>query len=206
MKIKYFLLVCTFFSGLYAQSPKEVINKIQAKFNSINNFTAVFNQTFYNAHGSEGGKAAGKFSYKKNDKFIVELNNQIIVSDGKTVWNYDKKFKRVVISNFEDDPTSFSLEKFIFSYPPLCKAQIIKDEPVQNNEVILQLVPKDGDLQFKEVKIWKNNENLISKMQLVDIGDMKYSFSFSDLKVNQDLPDSKFIFNPPKGIQIIDLR
>lgn len=206
MKIKYFLLGCVFFSGLYAQSPKEVINKIQSKFNSINNFTAVFNQTFYNAHGTEGGKAAGKFSYKKNDKFIVELNNQMIVSDGKTVWNYDKKFKRVVISNFDDDPTSFSLEKFIFSYPPLCKAQIIKDEVVQNGEVVLQLVPKDGDLQFKEVKIWKNTENLITKMQLIDIGDMKYSFGFSDIKVNQDLPDLKFVFNPPKGIQIIDLR
>lgn len=197
-KIILFVLLSGF---LYAQNPKDFINKIQSKFNSISNFTAKFNQTFYNAHGTESGKASGIFYYKKKNKFLVEINNNIIASNGTVVWNYDKKFKRVVISNLNDDPTSFSLEKFIFAYPPLCKAEILKDE----NDALL-LTPKDNDLQFKQVKIWKTQDNLISKMELIDIGDLKYSFSFSDIKINQDLPDSKFEFQIPQGTQIIDLR
>lgn len=185
-----------------AQNPKEIINKIQAKFNSISNFSAKVSQTFFNVHGTESGKATGNFIYKKKNKFIVDNNNQTIVSNGKYVWNYDKKFKRVVISNFSDDPTSFSLENFIYSYPQLCKAQIIKD----GDSDVLLLIPKDNDLQFKEVKIWKTSDNMISKMQLVDIGDLKYSFSLSDIMINQDFPDSKFEFLAPKGTQIIDLR
>ncbi|MCX7875198.1 MAG: outer membrane lipoprotein carrier protein LolA [Melioribacteraceae bacterium] len=200
MKEKIFLLF--FISGfVFAQNPKEFINKIQSKFNSISNFTAKFNQTFFTAHGTEGGKTSGNFYYKKKNKFLVEISNNTISSNGNTVWNYDKRFKRVVISNFSDDPTSFSLEKFIFAYPPLCKAEILKEE----GDVLL-LTPKDNDLQFKQVKIWKTSDNLISKMELVDIGDLKYSFSFSDIKINQDLQDSKFEFQIPQGTQIIDLR
>lgn len=191
---------------LNAQSANETIKKIQNKFNSIGNFTANFSQSFFNSSGNEQGKTAGKFTYKRKNKFVVDLKNQMIVSNGETIWNYDRKFNRVVVSYLSDDPTSFSLEKFVFDYPPLCKAKMVKDASSTANDYILELTPKDNDLQFKLVRIWKNVENLISKMELVDIGDMKYSFTFSDIKVNQDLADQIFTFNAPKGTKVIDLR
>lgn len=190
---------------LNAQSAKETIKKIQNKFNSIENFTADFSQSLFAPSGNEQGKVSGKFSYKRKNKFVVELKNQTIVSNGETIWNYDKKFNRVVISYLNDDPTSFSLEKFIFDYPPLCKSKMVKD-PANNSEFVLELVPKDNDLQFKLVRIWKSPDNLISKMELVDVGDMKYSFAFSDVKVNQKLADQVFTYNAPKGTKVIDLR
>lgn len=189
-----------------AQSANETIKKIQSKFNSIGNFTAGFTQSFFNTSGNEQGKATGKFTYKRKNKFVVELKNQMIVSNGETIWNYDKKFNRVVVSYLSDDPTSFSLEKFVFDYPPLCKAKMVKESSGVANDFVLELTPKDNDLQFKLVKIWKSVDNLISKMELVDIGDMKYSFTFSDIKVNQDLADQIFTFNAPKGTKVIDLR
>ncbi|KAF0152957.1 MAG: hypothetical protein FD143_634 [Ignavibacteria bacterium] len=205
MKAK--VLIMFFFSVAFviAQSPSETIKKIQNKFRAIDNFTADFSQNFFNVSGNEQGKASGKFTYKKKNKFVVELKNQNIVSDGETIWNYDKKFNRVVISYLSDDPTSFSLEKFVFDYPPLCKAKIVKDNTAAN-DFVLELTPKDNDLQFKLVRIWKNSDNLISKMELVDVGDMKYAFTFSDIKVNQNLADQIFSFNPPKGTKVIDLR
>ena len=47
---------------------------------------------------------------------------------------------------------------------------------------------------------------MISKMEVVDLADTKYTFQLSSIKINQDIPDSKFDFTPPKGIKIIDLR
>lgn len=205
MNVRVLIIFFLFAPLAYAQSPAEMIKKIQSKFNSINNFTANFSQNFFNKDGNEQGKANGKFTYKKKNKFVVELKNQTIVSDGETIWNFDKKFNRVVVSYLSDDPTSFSLEKFVFDYPPLCKAKIVKDNS-DSNDFILELTPKDNDLQFKLVRIWKNTENLISKMELVDVGDMKYAFTFSDIKVNQSIADQVFTFNAPKGTKVIDLR
>ena len=206
--MKTILIVCLFFATdfLNAQSAGESIKRLQSKFNSINNFTSEFSQSLFSLQGGEQGKTAGKFTYKKQNKFVVDLKNQTIVSDGTNVWNYDKKFKRVVISYLADDPTSFSLEMFIFNYPSLCKARLIKDNSISSGEELIILTPKNNDLQFKEVKIWKNSDNLISKMELVDLGDIKYAFSFNDLKINQDISDLVFTFYPPKGTKVIDLR
>ncbi len=40
---------------------------------------------------------------------IIELNyaNNIIISDGKSIWNEDIKRKKVVVSNVDEDPLAF---------------------------------------------------------------------------------------------------
>ena len=203
-KLIFFLFVIS--SLIFAQSANDVLKKIQNKFNSINNFTANFSQNYFNTQGKDAGKSNGKFSYKRKNKFIVDLKSQLIVSDGQTIWNNDKRFNRVVISNLSDDPTSFSLEQFIFDYPPLCKNRIVKEEKAAKGEVLVEMIPKDQDLQFKVVKIWVSSDGMVTKLEIVDRGEMRYAFQFSEIKINQDLPDSKFTFTTPKGIQVIDLR
>ncbi len=206
MKLNCILILFLAFSVTEGQSPKEILKRIQNKFTSINNFSAGFNQTIFTGGTANGIKSSGKFLYKKKNKFIVDLKKQSIYSDGETVWNIDAKFNRVVVSSLRDDPTTFSLEKFVFDYPPLCRAKIIKDETTKPGEYLLELTPKDNDLQFKSIKIWSSPESFISKMELIDIADMKYIFEFTDLVFNQDLADNKFIFYPPKGMQVIDIR
>ncbi|MCL4547463.1 MAG: outer membrane lipoprotein chaperone LolA [Bacteroidetes bacterium] len=205
MKTK-FLFLFLLSSFLFAQSGNEFLKRVQGKFNSIGNFTADFSQAIYATQGSNPAKVTGKFYYKKKNKFIVELKNEMIVSDGNTIWNLNKKFNRVVISYFSDDPTSFSLETFVFDYPPLCKVRLVKEDHAAHGEGILELTPKDQDMEFKSVKIYVNKEGLISALEIIDRGDIKYSFQFSNFKLNQSMPDSKFTYNPPKGIHIIDLR
>jgi chaperone LolA len=206
MKAKLFLSVFLVSTLAIAQAPKELLQKIQNKFNSIDNFTANYSQVYYSLQGQGTGKTSGKFFYKRKNKFFVELKTQVIVSDGTTIWNSDKKFNRVVVSTFSDDPTSFSLERFIFDYPPLCKIKILKNELSAPGESVLELTPKDQDMAFDDAKIWVNRDGMISKLEVTDRGDVRYLFQFTDLKLNQDLPDSKFIYYPPKGMQIIDIR
>ena len=68
------------------------------------------------------------------------------------------------------------------------------------------MIPKDQDLQFKIVKIWVSSDGMVSKLEIVDRGEMRYAFQFFEIKLNQDLPDSKFSFTTPQGIKVIDLR
>lgn len=206
MKTKFLLLILLATSVLYPQTANQAIKKLQNKFNSIIDFTANFSQNYFSSQGQEQGKTSGKFSYKKKNKFMVELKNQFIVSDGQTVWNNDKRFNRVVISNLADDPTSFSLERFVFDYPRLCISKIVDDEPESKGDEYIELTPKDQDLEFKYVKMWLGPDGLISKLEVLDRGDMRYAFQLTDLKINQQLPDSRFTFEPAKGIKIIDLR
>ncbi|MBI1936768.1 MAG: outer membrane lipoprotein chaperone LolA [Ignavibacteriales bacterium] len=204
MKTKFYFPLLLFPFVIYSQSGNELLKKVQEKFKSVDNFSALFNQTIYDENGKASVKMNGTFSYKRKNKFIVEMKNSAIVSNSETIWNYDKKLKRVIVSNFSDDPTSFSFERYIFDYPSLCR---VKNTAAQNSEEqILELIPKNDNLDFKSVKIWLNKNYMITKMEIVDLGDVKYSFQLSDIKENQEISDSKFTFYPPKGIEIIDLR
>jgi outer membrane lipoprotein-sorting protein len=206
MKTKYLFFLLLTASVIYPQTANQIIKRLQNKFNSIGNFTANFSQSQLNSEGSEQGKSSGTLAYKRKNKFIVTLKNQVIVSDGQTVWNSDKRFNRVVISNLTDDPTTFSLERFVFYYPPLCRLKLVKDDPASKGEEHIELTPKDQDMEFKFVKIWLSSDDMISRLEVLDLGDIRYSFQFSDLKINQELSDSRFTFYPPKGMKIIDLR
>ncbi len=204
--------ICVFFSILFfstainlnAQNGNDVLKKIQDKFKSINNFSADFIQTISDPEGQQNGKLSGKFFYKRKNKFAVELKNSSIISDGITVWNYDSRSKRVIISNFRDEPTSFSLERYIFDYPTLCKIKYGGSD--KGSEEIIELVPKENYIDFKSAKIWKSSDNMISRMEIIDLADVKYVFQLSSVKIDQDIKDSKFSFATPKGIKIIDLR
>jgi outer membrane lipoprotein carrier protein len=206
MKTKIILFLFFISSLIFAQSPKELLKVVQNKFNSMNNFSANFTQMIYNLEGEKAVRTSGKFMYKRKNKFIAEMKSQTIVSDGATIWNSDKKFNRVIISTLVDDPSSFSLERFVFDYPPLCKIKSLNEKYLEKGEFCLELTPKDQDMAFKTARIWCSNDGMIYKMEVIDGGDIKYQFLFSEIKLNQDLPDSKFVFYPSKGMQIIDIR
>jgi len=205
---KNFFLMLFFLSvavaSMDAQSGNETLRKIQNKFKSIINFSAEFKQTIFDPDGKQNAKLSGKFLYKRKNKFVVELRNGSIISDGTSVWNYDSRLKRVVISSFSDEPTFFSLERYIFDYPVLCKIKYIGSE--KGKDEIIELVPKDNNIDFKSAKIWKNQDDMISRMEIIDLADIKYIFQLSLVKIDQDIPDSKFSYTPSKGIKIIDLR
>ncbi|MCX7798323.1 MAG: outer membrane lipoprotein chaperone LolA [Melioribacter sp.] len=185
---------------LLAQSGTEILKKIQNKFNSINDFTANFVQTNCN---STSKTLNGKILYKKKNKFIVELKNQTVISNGEIVWNYNHKQKQVIISYFSDEPSTYSIEKFIYNYPELCNIKLYKN--IDNDEAV-ELIPKEGMLDIKSLKIWKDKDYLIRKLEIVDLDNQCFVIEFNNYQLNQNIPDSKFTFNPPKGIRIIDLR
>jgi len=205
MKTKLFLLFIITSQAFYAQSGTEVLKKVQTKFNSIQSFSANFTLIFYEADGKGGSKTSGKFFYKRKNKFVVEQKNLLITSNGETIWNYDKSRKRVVISYFTDDPTSFSIERYVFDYPSQCRIRLSVPEST-SSEKVLVLIPKDEQIDFQETKLWINTDNLISKMEVIDLMGTKFSFSFSDILENADINESRFTYHPPKGTQIIDLR
>ncbi len=195
-----FLLLCSF-NILLAQSGIEILKKIQSKFNSISDFSANFIQ--YDCSNKNSFILKGKFYYKRTDKFIVELDNQTIISNGKTFWNYNRKQKQLIISNLSDEPTTYSLEKIIYNYPALCSIKFLKRD---NDTDVIELQSKEGMLDLKNIKIWKDKNDMISKLEITFIDDVCYVMVFNNILTNQNYPDSKFIFNPPKGIRIVDLR
>jgi outer membrane lipoprotein carrier protein len=199
--VKYLIFIFLFFAVFTFAGDNEntLVSKLQKKFETINDLTV---DVVQKSHGKE--ILSGKLSYKKENQFHLDLKSNLIVSDGSTIWNYNKARNKVVINDVDEtDPSFFSFNRIVYDYPLKCDLSSEKDGEFD----VLIFVPKqNSNLGFIEARVWINRDNLISKVELSGTGSEKTEVHFSNYKLNQNLPDSKFKFNPPEGSTIIDFR
>ena len=196
-----FVLIITliFCNSIIAQDDAKVLLKsIQDKFASINDLSAEISQLVNGKVNLEG-----KVFFKKENNLRLEFQNFIIVSDGKTSWNYNKKQNKVIITNYDEEGNKiFSIQQMIYEYPNECELSTFESE----GERVLQLIPENDSLNFKSVKLFITNDNLISKILIDNPPTGLIQFNLSNYKINKNLSDSLFSFSPPEGSQVLDLR
>lgn len=196
-KVLFILLIAV--NICLGQNENSFLNKVQTKFKQIENFKAEFVQKTKYLTVDNNVKISGGFIYKQGGKYIIELKGQTIVSNGETIWNFNKKLNRVVVNNVSDDPSSFSIEKFIYDYPKFCDVKSIETNS-------LHLKPQNDDLDFQDATIWFTKDLLIQKLEIRDNTDALYELTFNKIEINQDIKDSQFTFEPEESTKIIDLR
>ncbi|MDZ4713072.1 MAG: outer membrane lipoprotein chaperone LolA [bacterium] len=197
-----FLFVC---SASYAQDAQEIIKKVQSKYDNITDAKASFTQTLKGS-GGKANSSSGVIYIKKGNQYRIEAGSQIIITDGQTSWSYSPKRKQVVIDNYKDDGSSFSPNKFLFSYPENFYSDLDGDENVGGVDCyVIKLTPRSGG-SVKSAKIWiDKNEDLIRKINIVTT-ESTNTYMLKDISLDAGLSSSKFNFSPPAGVEVIDLR
>jgi outer membrane lipoprotein carrier protein len=198
MKFLISLLVLFYSTVGFTQSAESVLKSLQNKFDSITDLTTDVAQ-------KSNGKSSlsGKMYFKKDNNLRIELGNQTIVADGKTSWNYNKKDKKVIITDYDEAGSGLlSINYLIYQYPSECDLSLSSEGSSQ----ILNLKPKSKKNNPGEVKLYITKENLIDKAVISNVASGTMEVSFSNYKLNQNLPDSKFSFSAPEGTTVVDLR
>jgi outer membrane lipoprotein carrier protein len=204
MNIKFiprliFMILVLAFSVLAQDKGKDLLDAVQKKYKSINDLNADFKQ-------STNGKTTvnGKIFISKGNKIRLELKNSTIISDGTVLWNYNKGQKKVVINNASvSDPSSFSIDKFLYDYP---SKSVVTLEKEDDHDVLVLIPQKDSNMNFNKTKIRVNRDYLIIEVSIENLPGTMTNLQFSNYKLNQNLPESRFIFSPPEGTNVIDLR
>jgi chaperone LolA len=196
--LKTILMLLVMTSFLLASDAGELLKNVKERYSGIKDFSAVIKQEGKNP------VFTGTLYYKQNNQFHLELRNMTIISDGSTIWNYNKKDNRVVIDDVEyTESFPFSFETLLNEYPS--KSNLTSS--IDGNLNVLILTPKPGsDLNFTKARIWINKDNLIERISVGRGQEGEVTIRISDYKLNQNLPQTRFTFTVPEGSNIIDLR
>jgi outer membrane lipoprotein carrier protein len=198
MKILITILVLFLSTIGFAQNAESVLKSLQNKFDSITDLTADVTQK-----NNGQSNLTGKMYFKKENNIRFELGNQTIVVDGKTSWNYNKKNKKVIISDYDEAGSGLlSINYLVYQYPSECDLSL----STEGSNQLLILKPKSKKNNLGEVKLYISKENLIDKALISNPASGTVEVSFSNYKLNQNLPDSKFSFTTPEGTTVVDLR
>ena len=195
----FITIIFVFATTTFSQNDAvKVLNDLQTKFDTIKDLSVDFTQS-----GNGKNKLAGMLVFKKENMLRIDTKNFIIVTDGTTSWNYNKKQNKVIISNYdENDPSVFSINELVYELPAESDIELSNE----NGQNVLTLTPNSYEYSFNSVKLWLNEDNLISKVVLNDAAIGIVKVKFSNYQLNQNLKDSEFSFTPPEGSRIIDIR
>ncbi len=196
-KITFLILLAP---PIFAQgNNSSLLKDVQHKFNSIHSISADFVQK---SNGEVN--LSGKFYFMQRNNIRLELKNSLIVSNGKTNWNYNKLQKKVIISTYDStDASALSLRDIIFNYPDKC---LVSDVSNDSSKILKLTAKQDASVNFKEAKIYINENHLPNKILIDDSNNNLIEIDFSNYHLNENLSASFFKFVPPKGSSIVDLR
>lgn len=192
-------LIFFFFSTVaFSQTAESVLKSLQNKFDSIDDLSADVIQK-----ANSKSSLSGKLFFKKENNLRLELGNQTIVADGNTSWNYNKKDKKVIISNYDENGAGLlSINYLVYNYPEECDLTLSSEA----SKTILILKPKSKRNNLGEVQLFIGKDNLIDKVSVKNQASGNMEVIFSNYKLNNNLSESLFTFLPPEGTSVIDLR
>lgn len=199
-------------SNLYASD----IDALTDKLSLLNTFSGEFEQTLIDDEGQVLQTSSGVFSLKRPGYFYWETLQpfpQLLISDLNTIWLYDPDLEQVSVRPYDDKVTqtpalllSGDVSKVNDAYH-VERASVVTDNAsnTANMDEINDgfiLFPKQSDTLFTRLYVEFTNDQLTA-MQLHDSLGQKTLFTFSQGVYNQVIPDERFQFFPPEGVDVI---
>ena len=198
-----FLILISSISNFSDEKIKgEIIDDIVTKISGYKNISIDFDLLYENISLDIKTNKKGKLILE-NDKFSIDLDEQMIINNGDIQWTYLKDINEVQISNNEITTGVSKLSDLFKISKNDYKILFLKDEI---NFYLIELIPKTIKSFIKiQIKFQKQNKE-ISEIKVFDKEGGKFTYSVNRLKY--DLEINSFYFDTSKfpGIEIIDLR
>ena len=201
-----FTVHCSLFTAVWADDLDAIISKIQKTYEGIQNIQADFVQLTTSSATKETQKADGLVYFKKPGMMKWEYKsptNDIIVSDGRTIWAYQQDIGQVMIVNASDSGASIS-NNFLAGIGNLKKDFDIELEKPDNNLYVLKLNPKVPQPNIQKLYIAVDKKTSLVKQTIVfDLLGNETKVIFENLKINQSVPANIFKFKIPEGVRVV---
>jgi outer membrane lipoprotein-sorting protein len=209
---KVLMLIALLSSGLmFAQSGKkadQLLEDVVNKTASYKNMKVEISYTMVNKEMDINEKKNGLI-YISGDSYRIEMEGQIIISDGKTVWTYLEDSEEVLVSDVENNDESISPTKILTTYNSNYKAKFDTDSKYKNADLkAINLRPNDGK-QFEKMSILVNQKSLsLESFSIYDKNGNVFTYHILSLTPNLDLPENTFTFNPADypDVEVVDMR
>ena len=175
--------------------------------------------------GTGGGQAeSGTVYFSKPGRMRWEYESpesKLFIVDGKNVWFYvpaDHTASRAQVKESEDWRTPLSLLTGKVHLDRLCGRMELLDQasgaiaPADlpgdpRNRILLCLPRKTSDSQaapFRQILFEVSPELDLARVVIREPGDVETEFRFANWRENVALPESKFHFDPPPGVAIVN--
>jgi len=190
------------------ETPARILKKIEQHIQGRGAVRIEFSETYQWKLIGEEHTTAGTLLLKGHDRFRVETPDQVIVSDGKSIWTFSRPSNRVVIDVFRNNDNTLLPRKVFLEYTKEYRAVLKGEQSVEGTPCFLVLFTDDtGEKMFPSVRVWVDKEVFIpKKIEQTDLSGNVTVFTLSSFVTDVETDNTDFTFTVPEGADVIDLR
>jgi len=214
MRVRVLLLLpilVLFFSKTVAtaqEKAEELVAKIRQTYEKLESLKGDFEQQYTWSLAGETQVLNGTLYLKKGDRYRVETPNQMIITDGKTVWTYSVDKKQVIVDHLEKSKDNPLPRDLVLKYTHDFKPRLLRSEKIGAADCyVLALTPRDEDAFVQTVTAWIDKSTWLAlRIEQVDINDNKTVYLLKNAQRNLPLADGLFSLNIPDDVEVVDMR
>lgn len=194
--VTFFLAVAVFSAAFGQSDPKadKILKESQSKFKTVKNFTASFTYTLNNPNLDKPivKKGAAQIEGKK---YHIAFPDEEFFCNGEKVWVFLAEEEEVTITSY-DPEESMSVDMIYKNFEKDIRTRYDGDMGTKHKITAFMLDEK-SDIWKSEIWITKSTK-MVEKAVMYGRNGSTYTYSLSNLKMNQSIPASTFVFDMSK--------
>lgn len=147
-----------------------------------------------------------RMKLKRPDGFYwetVEPFPELVVTDGKKLWNYQPDLEQVVVEDWDSSRSELAAQLLNGNTQSLVEEYqlSLRDNKGTEFDEFL-LLPLAADNVNRQITLTFNKGDL-DLIHIESSNGQKIVWQFFNLEKNHLIPDSQFVFEPPAGVEVI---
>lgn len=190
-----------------APSASELAAGVQRRYNGVRDFTADFTQVYQGGVLRQKTTERGRLEVRKPGRMrwtYTAPEKKEFVSDGTKIYSYVPADRQVVVSDVPPGGGDTTAALFLAGRGDLTRDFTVALEGQDQSAYRLKLTPKKRQQDFDTLTIHVRRDTLqITSLVAQDRQGGTSTFTFTNLKENVGLADSRFVFKTPRGVQVV---
>lgn len=192
------------------QDPEAIAKRADRALESLMTLEASFVQRVVNPVLEKTEIGHGTLYYRAPGRYRIEYTyprGDVVVDDGTWVWIYlpssqpDQVIRQPADGTGGANPLTYLRDLRSMYDVGLAGSEAISGETSDH----LSMEPRVEDAPFTEVDVWVGRRTgLLRRVRTVTADGIEKSYTFTSLEPGAAVPDSRFRFSPPVGVEVYD--
>jgi len=192
-----------------AQDVHAIADKVDQRYDHIHTLAANFTETYSGAGMTR--TESGTLQLKKPGRMRWDYDQprpKLFLTDGKIAWFYvpgEKQARRSSVKQLDDlrSPLRYLLGKTKLEKELEGLSLAPDQKPVNSGDVVLRGIPQGLENRVAQTLLEVSPDGLIDRIVIEELDGSLTEFRFLQQKENVQIPDQRFSFTPPPGVEIV---
>ena len=202
--IFYFILFL-----FYGDKSEDIVKDVQEKYEDAKTIYIEFNKSITDQNNFSS-ETSGSFTFKKEKFFKLISEEQMIVTDSKTIWDLDKLNNQLRIDDYKEENRKVRPSDFLFKYSKNHSSIYLKKE---GDNHVIKLISNESNNSYlnsssKETTVWVDeNTMVVNRVEMKEANGNLVTYIFKKTEFNNSFNKDEFKFEGDESkYNVVDMR